>query len=71
MSYRIRPDSPVPKNVRRLAEPAPAFRKRLGGYWAALQTLGRERPAGEIGDLASEPADRPPHAADLLSAAAR
>jgi hypothetical protein len=36
-----------------------------------LQTLGRERPAGEIGDLASEPADRPPHAADLLSAAAR
>jgi CHAD domain-containing protein len=53
------------------AEPAPAFRKRLGGYWAAWQTLGRERPAGEIGELASEPADRPPHAADLLSAAAR
>ena len=53
------------------AEPAPAFRKRLGRYWAAWRTQGRERPAGEIGDLASEPADRPLDAADLLAAAAR
>ncbi len=57
--------------ARLYAEPAPAFRKRVGRYWAAWQALGRERPAGEIGDLASEPADRPPHAADLLAAVAR
>ena len=57
--------------ARLYAEPAPAFRKRVGRCWAAWQALGPERPAGAIGDLASEPADRPPHAADLLAAGAR
>ena len=41
--------------------------RRVGRYWEAWQWLGRERPVGEIGDLAGEPADRPPDGADLLA----
>jgi hypothetical protein len=45
MSFRIRPDASVRKNLRRLAR-------------------------RELGDLAGEPADRPPEAAEALVQAA-
>ncbi len=52
------------------AEPPKALRARVAGYWWAWHDLGRERPVGEIGDLASEPADRPPEATEALARAA-
>jgi CHAD domain-containing protein len=52
------------------AEAPGAYRTRVEGYWTAWQALGRERPVGEIGDLASEPADRPPHADRVVEGAA-
>jgi hypothetical protein len=47
-----------------------ALRARVGRYWRAWHDLGRERPVGELGDLAGEPADRPPEAAEALVQAA-
>ena len=52
--------------ARLYAEPPRAFGQRVGRYWKAWHALGRERPVGEIGDLAREPADRPPVARELL-----
>jgi CHAD domain-containing protein len=54
--------------ARLYAERPRAFGERVGGYWSAWHALGRERPVGAIDDLASEPADRPPDAAQLLGA---
>ena len=53
------------------AESPRALGQRVGRYWKAWHALGRERPVGEIADLAREPADRPPDVADLLVGAAR
>ena len=52
--------------ARLYAEAPPAYGRRVGRYWAAWHALGRERPVGEIADLARQPADRPPVVADLL-----
>ena len=57
--------------ARLYAEPPRSYGRRVGRYWAAWHALGRERPVGEIGDLAREPADRPPDVADLLVNGAR
>jgi CHAD domain-containing protein len=56
--------------ARLYAESPGAQRARIGGYWAAWQALGRERPVGKIGELAGEPADRPPHADRVVEGAA-
>jgi CHAD domain-containing protein len=55
--------------ARLYAESPAALARRGRRYWPAWRTLGRERPVGAIEDLASEPADRPPHADDLLAPA--
>jgi CHAD domain-containing protein len=55
--------------ARLYAESSRAFGRRVGCYWTAWHALGRERPVGALGDLAVEPADRPPHADDLIPAA--
>ncbi len=52
--------------ARLYAESPRAYGQRVGRYWEAWHALGRERPVGEIADLAREPADRPPVARELL-----
>ena len=54
--------------ARLYAEPPRAFAERVALYWDACQEVGRERPAGELADLAREPADRPPTLAALRGA---
>jgi predicted component of type VI protein secretion system len=46
--------------VRLYAESPKAYARRLSRYWDARRELGRERPVGELEDLAHEPADRLP-----------
>ena len=64
-------DRCVRLGARLYAEPPRAYARRVGRYWTAWHALGRERPVGEIADLARQPADRPPVVADLLEERAR
>jgi len=53
--------------ARLYAERPGAFATRIGRYWQSWDAVGRERPAGAIGDLATEPADRPPRSDSILA----
>jgi CHAD domain-containing protein len=55
--------------ARTYAEPPSALRARVAAYWAAWEEFGRERPVGEIAELAHEPADRPTAARNVLTGA--
>ena len=46
--------------VRLYAETPAAHGRRMRRLWATWADVGRERPVGELDDLAHEPADRPP-----------
>ncbi len=52
-------DRCVRLGARLYAESPRPLERRLGRYWTAWDDVGRERPVGEIADLASQPSDRP------------
>lgn len=49
------------------AEPPRVLRARVAAYWKAWDAFGRERPVGQIADLAHQPADRPVTAESALA----